>query len=101
MSVLLLVDAMNMNDDHNNSMNQQKVPPSATMTSLENNDNLVSKEEDADIIPPLLSNNGASSFTVSSCSVQGNYRDYMEDEIFVSEDGRFLGVFDGHGKLVG
>ncbi|KAL7464075.1 hypothetical protein ACHAXS_004414 [Conticribra weissflogii] len=32
----------------------------------------------------------------SSCSVRGT-RPYMEDEYFVSEEGRFAAVFDGHG----
>jgi serine/threonine protein phosphatase PrpC len=33
---------------------------------------------------------------VSVCSVSGGC-DYMEDDVFVSGDGSFVGVFDGHG----
>lgn len=32
----------------------------------------------------------------SSCSIRGN-RPYMEDEYFISEEGQFAAVFDGHG----
>ena len=38
----------------------------------------------------------AASYPTSVCSVQG-YRSYMEDEYFVSLDGDFAAVFDGHG----
>ena len=33
---------------------------------------------------------------VSACSDTGGC-DYMEDDVFVSGDGTFVGVFDGHG----
>lgn len=40
--------------------------------------------------------NPLSTYTVSICTAQG-YRNYMEDEFFVSLDGDFAAVFDGHG----
>ena len=76
------------------------------LASASNNDNNIQSIHK--ILPsspsPVISINSkepdstGSIFSVSSCSIQGNFREYMEDEIFVSEDGRFVGVFDGHGE---
>jgi serine/threonine protein phosphatase PrpC len=40
--------------------------------------------------------NGPSSYPASYCTAQG-HRTYMEDEFFISVDGDFAAVFDGHG----
>ena len=39
---------------------------------------------------------GGQPLLYSTCSVQGE-RQYMEDEYFVAQEGRFAAVFDGHG----
>jgi len=39
---------------------------------------------------------GGQPLLYSTCSVQGE-RQYMEDEYFVEQEGRFAAVFDGHG----
>ncbi len=55
-------------------------------TSLEGQD---SKESVAKALPSFP-------YPVSVCSIQG-FRSYMEDEHYVSLDGDFAAVFDGHG----
>eukprot|EP01082_Thalassiosira_pseudonana_P002637 g3061.t1.1.5e1746aa g3061 g3061.t1 contig12:1336206-1336869(-) len=45
---------------------------------------------------PSAINNNTTVISYSACSVRGD-RQYMEDEYFVSEDGKFAAVFDGHG----
>ena len=68
-------------DDDDDAMENEE----ATMTEA--------KETSANSKQPQLS---PSAYPVSVCTAQG-FRSYMEDEFFLSLDGDFAAVFDGHG----
>mmetsp|Transcript_14220 Transcript_14220/g.30160 ORF Transcript_14220/g.30160 Transcript_14220/m.30160 type:complete len:498 (+) Transcript_14220:55-1548(+) len=77
-----------MNHGSNGSKNTTTLPTASSILSSLFSTNYNSYNQNG--------NNPNNLITYSSCSVRGT-RPYMEDEYFISEEGRFAAVFDGHG----